>query len=50
MKENKILAYCGIDCGACPAYVATQNNDDVLRPHAQSQGIAGRAQKWGVTV
>lgn len=31
MKENKILAYCGIDCGACPAYVATQNDDDALR-------------------
>ena len=38
MKENKILAYCGIDCGACPAYVATQNNDDALR--------ALTAKKW----
>ena len=31
MKKEKIIAYCGIDCGACPAYVATRNNDDVLR-------------------
>jgi hypothetical protein len=38
MKENKILAYCGIDCGACPAYVATQNDDDALR--------AETARKW----
>jgi hypothetical protein len=38
MKGNKMLAYCGIDCGACPAYVATQNNDDALR--------AETARKW----
>jgi len=31
MPKKKIIAYCGIDCGACPAYVATQNDDDVLR-------------------
>ena len=23
----KILAYCGLDCGECEAYVATQKND-----------------------
>jgi hypothetical protein len=31
MKEKKIISYCGIDCSACPAYVATQNDDDALR-------------------
>jgi len=38
MKEKKIIAHCGIDCGACPAYVATQNDDDALR--------AETARKW----
>jgi hypothetical protein len=38
MKEKKIIAYCGIDCGACPAYVATQKNDDALRTET--------AKKW----
>ena len=23
----KLLAYCGLDCGACEAYIATQKND-----------------------
>lgn len=22
-----VLGYCGLDCGACPAYIATQAND-----------------------
>ena len=25
---NKVLAYCGLDCGGCGAYLATKNNDD----------------------
>ena len=25
----KILAYCGLDCGECEAYIATQKNDRV---------------------
>ena len=25
--SDQILAYCGIDCGACPAYIATQVDD-----------------------
>lgn len=25
------IAYCGLDCKKCEAYVATQNNDDALR-------------------
>lgn len=24
---GKIIAFCGLDCGACPAYIATQNDD-----------------------
>jgi hypothetical protein len=35
-----MIAYCGIDCGACPAYVATRNDDDALR--------AETARKWSV--
>lgn len=27
----EMIAYCGIDCGACPALIATQKNDDELR-------------------
>ncbi len=30
MKE-KYIAYCGLDCEACEARVATKNNDDALR-------------------
>ena len=26
-----IIAFCGLDCSACPAYVATVNNDDAAR-------------------
>ena len=29
MKNN--IAYCGLDCEKCEAYIATQNNDDILR-------------------
>jgi hypothetical protein len=25
--ESRLIAKCGLDCTACPAYVATQNND-----------------------
>ncbi len=28
---NKIIAVCGLDCAACPAYIASMNNDDALR-------------------
>lgn len=34
----KILAYCGIDCGECEAYIGTQKND---RP-----GLEEVAKKW----
>lgn len=29
MKEN--IAYCGLDCDKCDAYIATVKNDDALR-------------------
>jgi hypothetical protein len=25
--SEQLLSYCGIDCSACPAYIATQSND-----------------------
>ncbi len=29
--STTMLAYCGLACNRCPAYLATQNNDDALR-------------------
>ena len=28
---EKIIAYCGLDCAECGAYIAHKNNDDELR-------------------
>lgn len=28
---KKMIAYCGLDCEKCAAYIATINNDDALR-------------------
>ena len=28
---GKMIAYCVLDCGKCDAYLATLNNDEVLR-------------------
>jgi hypothetical protein len=28
---NKLIAVCGLDCAACPAYLASMTNDDALR-------------------
>ena len=28
---EKLIAYCGMDCAECPAYLATKNNDQSLR-------------------
>jgi hypothetical protein len=30
-KKGKMIAYCGIACSDCEAYIATQKNDDALR-------------------
>jgi hypothetical protein len=27
----EMIAYCGLDCAACNAYIATRDNDDALR-------------------
>ena len=35
---KKLIAYCGLDCEKCDAYVATKNNDDELRKEV--------AKKW----
>jgi hypothetical protein len=34
----KLLAYCGLDCGECEAYIATQKNDRA--------GLEAAAKKW----
>lgn len=28
---SKMLSYCGLDCSACPAYLAHRNDDQALR-------------------
>ena len=37
-KKEKMIAKCGLVCSECPAYIATQKNDDALR--------AETAKKW----
>ena len=29
--ETKRIAFCGLDCWGCPAFIATKNHDDELR-------------------
>lgn len=36
---NKLTAYCGIDCGTCPLYLATVKDDAKLKAEV--------AEKWG---
>jgi hypothetical protein len=36
--EGKKIAYCGIDCGGCPAYLATKEDD--------ASKMAEVAEKW----
>jgi hypothetical protein len=36
--RKKMIAKCGLNCAECPAYIATQKNDDALR--------AETAKKW----
>jgi hypothetical protein len=38
MRMAEMIAMCGLDCGACPAYEATQNDDDAQRKKV--------AEKW----
>jgi hypothetical protein len=37
-EEKKMIAKCGLVCSDCPAYIATKNNDDLLREET--------AKKW----
>lgn len=30
-EEKKLIGFCGITCSECPAFIATQKNDDALR-------------------
>ncbi len=30
-NSSNLIAYCGLDCALCPAYIAHKNNDDSLR-------------------
>lgn len=34
---EKMIAYCGIVCSECDAYIATQTNDDALRAKIASE-------------
>ena len=34
---DQIIAFCGIVCSKCPAYIAKQNNDDELRKKTAAQ-------------
>jgi len=40
---KKIIAACGLDCAACPAYIATATNDNALRKKTAEEwsGIYG---------
>lgn len=31
MSKQKLIAFCGLICTDCPAFIATQKNDDKLR-------------------
>jgi len=37
-RMAKLIAYCGLDCAQCPAYIATQKND--------KEGLAKTAAQW----
>jgi len=37
MAEEKLIAFCGIDCAACPAYVGTQTGDEELLAKAAAE-------------
>lgn len=34
---EKMIAFCGIICTECPAYLATQNNDEIKRKEVAAQ-------------
>ena len=38
---KQLIAYCGLDCEKCQAYIATVNNDDALRKE-----VAAKWSEW----
>lgn len=36
--QDKLIAYCGLDCSVCSAFIATQKND--------KEGLAKTAARW----
>jgi hypothetical protein len=38
-RESPMIAYCGLDCAGCEAYIATRNED--------YEALMGLAEKWG---
>jgi hypothetical protein len=36
-EMRKIIAYCGLNCAECGAYMATQNNDQALREQTAAE-------------
>ena len=36
-RDTKILAMCGLDCAACPAFIAYTTNDQALREKTASE-------------
>lgn len=36
---KKMIAYCGLDCEKCDAYIATINDDQKLRKKLQNYGL-----------
>jgi hypothetical protein len=38
MPNDKLIAFCGIDCAACPAFIATQAGDE--------EALAKQAAEW----
>ncbi|KUK85723.1 MAG: Uncharacterized protein XE03_1923 [candidate division TA06 bacterium 34_109] len=36
---DKMIAFCGLICTECPAFIATQKNDDIERKKWQNFGL-----------
>ncbi|MGD0576702.1 MAG: DUF3795 domain-containing protein [Candidatus Staskawiczbacteria bacterium] len=43
--EEKHIAMCGLDCGSCDAFIATKNNDSILREETARDWGARRKNK-----
>ena len=41
------LAYCGLDCDSCSAFIATKNNDDELRRKTAEEWTRDYSQYFG---